>query len=211
MGQANTHICSKCGYVGLSSDKFCRKCGNPLNLENRCEKCGNIVQPKDFFCTKCGSSLTHKTATIEKTQTSKEKRIGTSYIESGTGQKHGSAASGIQTNHNNLSNAGNVTSSGDAIPSRKDKMKERIKLKADNTKTAKKELTQTKKRTPVYYGASGCALGFIIMVIFVAAAMLAGPLLPISGQTFGTILNVGSWVLPIGLGVLGYFYGKSKQ
>lgn len=80
-------------------------------------------------------------------------------------------------------------------------------MKADNTKTAKIERTQTKKRTPVYYGASGCALGLIIMVIFVAVATLAG----ISGQTFGTILNVGSWVLPIGLGVLGYFYGKSKQ
>ena len=73
------------------------------------------------------------------------------------------------------------------------------------------ELTKTKKRTPVYYGASGCALGFIIMVIFVAATSLAGPKLPISGATFGTIVNVGSWVLPIGLGVLGYFYGKRKQ
>jgi hypothetical protein len=85
--------------------------------------------------------------------------------------------------------------------------KERNKLKADNTTTVKKERTQTKKRTPVYYGASGCALGFIILVIIVAVAILAG----ISGQTYGTILNVGSWVLPIGLGVLGYFYGKSKQ
>lgn len=70
---------------------------------------------------------------------------------------------------------------------------------------------QTKKRSPIYYGGSGCALGFIIMVCFVAAAQLAGPLLPISGQTYATVLNVGSWVLPIGLGVLGYFYGRSKQ
>ncbi|MFH1524398.1 MAG: hypothetical protein ABIF04_05485 [Chloroflexota bacterium] len=80
-------------------------------------------------------------------------------------------------------------------------------MKTDNEETAKKENTQTKKRTPVYYGASGCALGFIIMVIFVAVATLVG----ISGQTYGTILNVGSWVLPIGLGVWGYVYGKSKQ
>jgi hypothetical protein len=85
--------------------------------------------------------------------------------------------------------------------------KERNKMKTDNTKTAQKERTQTKKRTPVYYGASGCALGFIVMVIFVTVAMVAG----ISGQTYGTIVNIGSWVLPIGLGVLGYFYGKSKQ
>lgn len=85
--------------------------------------------------------------------------------------------------------------------------KETNKMKADNTKTAKQERTQPKKRTPIYYGASGCALGFIIMVIFATVAILAG----ISGQTYGTIVNVGSWVLPIGLGVLGYFYGKSKQ
>ena len=84
-------------------------------------------------------------------------------------------------------------------------------MKAENTKTAKKERTQTKKRSPIYYGASGCILGIIIMVCFVAAIMLTGPILPVSGQTYATIINVGSWVLPIGLGVLGYFYGKSKQ
>jgi hypothetical protein len=70
---------------------------------------------------------------------------------------------------------------------------------------------QTKKRSPIYYGGAGCILGFIIMVCFVAAVTLAGPSFPISGQTFGVILNVGSWVVPIGLGVWGYFYGKSKQ
>ncbi|GEM_PF-5708771 len=80
MGQVNTHICSNCGSVGLPGDKFCRKCGKPLKSENRCEKCGNIVQPKDHFCVKCGSSLTHKTAAIEKPQTAKEKKIGTSYV-----------------------------------------------------------------------------------------------------------------------------------
>ncbi|MFL7891320.1 MAG: hypothetical protein ACK2UM_17885 [Anaerolineales bacterium] len=78
-------------------------------------------------------------------------------------------------------------------------------------KTSKEERTQTKKITPIYYGASGCVLGIIIMVIFVSATLLAGSRFHISGQTFGTILNVGSWVLPIGLGVLGFFYGKSKQ
>jgi hypothetical protein len=80
-------------------------------------------------------------------------------------------------------------------------------MKADNSQTAKKENTQTKKRTPVYYGISGCVLGFIIMVLFVTVVTLAG----IYGQALGAIVNVGSWVLPIGLGVLGYFYGKSKQ
>jgi hypothetical protein len=70
---------------------------------------------------------------------------------------------------------------------------------------------QTKKRTPLYYGASGCALGFIIMVCFVAAITLIGPSYPFSGKTYSTIFNFGSWVLPIGLGLMGYFYGKRKQ
>lgn len=80
-------------------------------------------------------------------------------------------------------------------------------MNADHPKTAKKEGTQIKKRTPVFYGISGCALGFMIMVVFVTVALLT----EISGQAFGTILKIGSWVLPIGLGVLGYLYGKSKQ
>jgi hypothetical protein len=84
-------------------------------------------------------------------------------------------------------------------------------MKADDTETAKEEHKQTKKRSPIYYGASGCVLGFFIMVCFVAAVALAGPLLPIPGQIYATILNVGAWVLPIGLGVLGYIYGQRKQ
>ncbi len=82
---------------------------------------------------------------------------------------------------------------------------------AGHPETASTPPTQTRPRTPAFYGASGCALGFIIMVILVAAAMLAGPDLPISGQTFGTLLYVGAWVLPIGLGLVGYLFGKSKQ
>jgi len=84
-------------------------------------------------------------------------------------------------------------------------------MKADNRETAKGEHMQTRKRSPLYYGDSGCALGFIIMVCFVTAVTLAGPLSPVSGQTFATILNVGSWIVPIGLGALGYLYGQRKQ
>jgi hypothetical protein len=49
------------------------------------------------------------------------------------------------------------------------------------------------------------------MVCFVTVSILMGAYLPMSKQVYGTILTVGSWVLPIGLGVLGYFYGKKKQ
>jgi len=69
-----------------------------------------------------------------------------------------------------------------------------------------------KNRLPVYYGASGCALGFIIMVCFVASVALLGPqLIPMSGNTYQTVLNIGSWVLPLGLGVSGYLWAKNKQ
>jgi len=90
-----------------------------------------------------------------------------------------------------------------------------VKISSPNVAPAqaasKEGRIQTNKRSPIYYGASGFALGFIIMVCFVTAITLTGPSYPISGQTFSTIQNVGSWVLPIGLGVLGYYYGKRKQ
>lgn len=49
--------CSNCGNVGMPGDRFCRKCGSPMESELHCKKCGNIVQPKDKFCVKCGSRL----------------------------------------------------------------------------------------------------------------------------------------------------------
>ncbi|MBI5932377.1 MAG: zinc ribbon domain-containing protein [Chloroflexi bacterium] len=50
-------ICSNCGNVGLPEDRFCRKCGSPINLDIHCKKCGHIVQPKDLYCVKCGFHL----------------------------------------------------------------------------------------------------------------------------------------------------------
>ncbi len=84
-------------------------------------------------------------------------------------------------------------------------------MKVEDTEIGKNEPKQAKKRSPFYYGGGGCLLGFLIMVCFVTVSTLLGSHLPISRQLFATILNVGSWVLPIGLGLLGYFYGKRKQ
>ncbi|MHC1782471.1 MAG: hypothetical protein AB9891_06875 [Anaerolineaceae bacterium] len=89
--------------------------------------------------------------------------------------------------------------------------KEGIKMEPENSGTEKETPPKTKKRSPILYGGAGCALGFMIMVMIVVVITLVGPTLPISGENFGTLLNVGSWVLPLGLGVVGYFYGKSKQ
>jgi len=84
-------------------------------------------------------------------------------------------------------------------------------MNADNPEQENTEPEQKKKRSPLYYGASGCALGFLIMVGIVMVISLLGSKITISGKAFSTFLTVGSWVVPIGLGVLGYFYGKSKQ
>lgn len=84
-------------------------------------------------------------------------------------------------------------------------------MNADIPEPENTEPEQKKKRSPIYYGASGCAIGFFIMVGIVMVISLLGSKLTISGQAFSTFLTIGSWVVPIGLGVLGYFYGKSKQ
>jgi hypothetical protein len=84
-------------------------------------------------------------------------------------------------------------------------------MNAEGTETGIEEKEQKKKRSPLYYGGGGCLLGFLIMVCYVTVLSLVKPGLPFSGKLYSTILTVGSWVVPIGFGVLGYFYGKRKQ
>jgi Double zinc ribbon len=61
--------CPACGKGGVPSDKFCTKCGTPIQairpetLEPRgvsrtrptCATCANPLGPTDAFCSKCGS------------------------------------------------------------------------------------------------------------------------------------------------------------
>lgn len=65
---------------------------------------------------------------------------------------------------------------------------------------------------PIYFAAAGCLLGVVIMVGLVTMMTLAGSsFLPLSGNTLQTVINVGAWVLPLGLGVLGYAWAKNRQ
>lgn len=61
--------CPACGKGGVPSDKFCTKCGTPIQLIRpeteatgdaprprlRCATCANPLGPTDAFCSKCGS------------------------------------------------------------------------------------------------------------------------------------------------------------
>ena len=48
-------ICPQCGYVNREDAKFCRECGN--RLEIICPHCKNVNQPGNRFCDQCGLSL----------------------------------------------------------------------------------------------------------------------------------------------------------
>lgn len=63
--------CSKCGAELKSGQKFCTKCGTPVNVNNqpqaaakqmaavvKCNKCGAELKPGQKFCTKCGTPVT---------------------------------------------------------------------------------------------------------------------------------------------------------
>ncbi len=47
--------CFVCGADNPEGDRFCRKCGNPLELQ--CPECGAAVFPGDRFCGSCGHPL----------------------------------------------------------------------------------------------------------------------------------------------------------
>lgn len=65
--------CPKCGNDVREGQKFCMKCGTPLNVQPQqsaakssteassvCPKCGNPTKPGQKFCMKCGTSLAPK-------------------------------------------------------------------------------------------------------------------------------------------------------
>ena len=47
--------CSKCGFQIQSGDRFCMKCGTPV--ERLCPICGTYYEINQKFCIKCGCSL----------------------------------------------------------------------------------------------------------------------------------------------------------
>ena len=53
---ASTLRCARCGRENLSSDRFCRGCGGPLNPP-RCPRCQAEMTSDDAFCGSCGAPL----------------------------------------------------------------------------------------------------------------------------------------------------------
>lgn len=52
--------CSKCGNLVPANNKFCNKCGAPINTEIICAECGAKNEINAKFCTKCGKLLSNK-------------------------------------------------------------------------------------------------------------------------------------------------------
>jgi len=48
--------CPECQFDNREGAKFCKECGNKLELA--CPKCGNIYTPESKFCDECGHNLT---------------------------------------------------------------------------------------------------------------------------------------------------------
>lgn len=70
----------------------------------------------------------------------------------------------------------------------------------------------TKSRSPYVYGAGGCLLGVFIMICSVTTMMLVPTIVPPTlGRQTASFINIGSWLVPIAFGVLGYIWGKRRQ
>ena len=52
--------CSKCGNLVPANNKFCNKCGAPIETEIICTECGAKNEMNAKFCTKCGKPLSNK-------------------------------------------------------------------------------------------------------------------------------------------------------
>lgn len=60
--------CSKCGFQIQSGDRFCMKCGTPV--ERLCPKCGTYYEIDQKFCVKCGNALANSDQMPQTTKTS---------------------------------------------------------------------------------------------------------------------------------------------
>lgn len=74
----------------------------------------------------------------------------------------------------------------------------------------------SKRRSPYLYGAGGCVLGVVFMVCAVAALTVLGPDVilaasPSAGQSVGSFINIGSWLVPLILGLLAYSWAKGRE
>lgn len=72
---------------------------------------------------------------------------------------------------------------------------------------------KSKSRSPYVYGAGGCLLGVIFMVCSVTTLLFLDPAVipPSLGKGAASLINIGSWLVPILFGVLGYMWGKGRK
>jgi hypothetical protein len=72
---------------------------------------------------------------------------------------------------------------------------------------------KSNSRSPYVYGAGGCLFGVIFMVCSVATLAILGPadIPPFLGTSVASFINIGSWLVPIAFGVLGYIWGKRRK
>lgn len=58
--------CSNCGSILSENAKFCRECGQKINLETEalegliCPDCGNILEKDAAFCNECGKKISNE-------------------------------------------------------------------------------------------------------------------------------------------------------
>src|SRR4029453_15876473 len=51
-------ICANCQHQNRENAKFCKACGNKLELT--CPRCGSVNDPDAAFCDHCGSQFTRQ-------------------------------------------------------------------------------------------------------------------------------------------------------
>jgi ribosomal protein L40E len=49
--------CKRCGTVNTAKSKFCKKCGESLEILEICPKCGSKLESDADFCQQCGFKL----------------------------------------------------------------------------------------------------------------------------------------------------------
>lgn len=63
---ANREIkCAECGEVVNPDAKFCKHCGDEIELIPECESCGNELDPQSNFCSQCGTEVVGEIETDE--------------------------------------------------------------------------------------------------------------------------------------------------
>jgi len=64
--------CPECQFENRNGAKFCKECGNKLELV--CPQCGTASDPGSKFCDECGHELEDRVEKLDKSPTSDSER-----------------------------------------------------------------------------------------------------------------------------------------